>query len=171
MMAKLFNEHDQYTDVGWKLHYKLVEFFSEFLKENEIHDRDLVQMETAIGNAFAEAKGQNLYAFIKAAQKSFAVNRAYVSFPGFSSLYVRVAKRYINGEYVNTIDLAAITAEKPSHGAFKNLIKYLNHAFPEYGIYVESVLTERFKEGLLKLGFTSVGINNFYFPALKDNKK
>lgn len=79
---------------------------------------------------------------------------AWVVFEGFHEIYVRVGKRYIGDQLVDTIDLANLNAKNPGSGAFKNLVKYLEGTYPEYTIYVESVLTQRFCDGLLRMGFT-----------------
>ena len=77
---------------------------------------------------------------------------AYVKEPGFSSLYVRIAKRYIDGEMQTTIDLANMTASRPGKGAFTKLVERLR---AQYGliIYVECVLNPRFEAKLVRMGF------------------
>jgi hypothetical protein len=79
----------------------------------------------------------------------------YVDHPGWASLYVRVTKRIINHQVVDpVIDLANIAAEKPGNGAFRKLVSDLRERYPQATLFVESVLGERFKDGLLRMGFT-----------------
>ena len=82
--------------------------------------------------------------------------REYLEHPDFSTLYVRVTTRYINNQYVKTIDLANLEAKNPGNGSFKKLVNYLLDKYPEYTLYVECVLTERFQKGLIKMGFTKI---------------
>lgn len=92
-------------------------------------------------------------------------SRAWVEHNGFKSMYVRVTKRYINGNLIDTIDIANIEAEHPGNGAFRNLILHLTNSWPQYIIYVESVLEDRFRQGLLRMGFKQVeNIFNYYLP-------
>lgn len=93
---------------------------------------------------------------------------AWVNCDGFSGMYVRVNERSINGEMLKIIDLANIKAKEPGKGTFRRLISHLTKSWPEYTIHVESVLSERFKDGLIRMGFKNTTIpNNFYLPKLK----
>lgn len=78
---------------------------------------------------------------------------AYVNEPGFEALYIRKAKRIINGNLIATIDLANITAECPGNGAFTRLVDRLCRDYPWHVLYVESVLTHRFAKKLEVMGF------------------
>jgi len=77
---------------------------------------------------------------------------SYVREPGFESLYVRIAKRYIDGEMQTTIDLANMTASKPGNGAFTRLVERLRD---QYGfvIYVECILNPRLSVKVKRMGF------------------
>lgn len=100
---------------------------------------------------------------------------AYVSFPGFSHLYVRFTKRYIIG--VNRVvspvlDLANIEARKPGQGAFTLLFNHVRTTYPSMWIYVECVLNQRFEEKLLKMGFKLEQPNltpSYYMPPAKED--
>jgi hypothetical protein len=87
----------------------------------------------------------------QALAKSLPAN-AYVKEPGFDSLYVRVARRHINGELQTTIDLANMTASKPGNGVFTKLVERLK---AQYGliIYAECVLNPRLAAKLIRMGF------------------
>ncbi len=87
-------------------------------------------------------------------------NCQWVKFEGFNSLYVRHGKYLVYGEFEKTIQLANITATNPGNGAFKNLVDYLQKNFDE-SIIVESVLSEQFATGLLRMGFTEFSTSNF----------
>lgn len=88
---------------------------------------------------------------------------AYVRHPGFSRLYVRSTRRF----GAEVIDLANLEAEIPGNGAFTALVAHIRTTYPDLGIYVECVLTERFGEGLLALGFSPchVGLSFCYYLA------
>jgi hypothetical protein len=99
---------------------------------------------------------------------------AYVDFPGFDALYVRVTSRYIRGEWYDAVDLANLNATKPGNGAFTALFEHLKQHYPNLGIYVENVQIKRFAQGLLRLGFQVVSENrlewdgtplSFWFPG------
>ena len=93
---------------------------------------------------------------------------AYVTEPGFSSLYVRLSERYIDGRVQHPVlDLANLSAKKPGNGSFKKLIARLRTDRPELGLFVECVQTERFAQGLLKMGFRDVGLQCYWMPPLK----
>lgn len=88
------------------------------------------------------------------------VNRSYVDFDGFDSLYVRNGWYSVNYEIIQeTIQLANLTASNPGNGAFKNLVAYLQENFSGIPIIVECVHTEKFATGLLKMGFKQFNIN------------
>ncbi len=88
---------------------------------------------------------------------------AYVQHPGFSYLYVRSTQRF----GVETIDLANLEAEVPGSGAFTQLVNHLRSAYPDLGIYVESVLNTRFIRKLTAMGFArcDVGRSICFFLA------
>jgi len=96
---------------------------------------------------------------------------AYVRHPGFKHLYVRHTQRYIHGEIASpTLDLANIEATHPGKGAFTKLHKHLRQMYPEYWLYVESVMNPRFEKKLLALGFTQVDVGLspcFYMPSVQ----
>lgn len=77
----------------------------------------------------------------------------YVKRKGFLDLYVRVSRRLIDGELRETIDLASINARSPGRGCFKKLVADLREKHPEVVLYVECVLSDRFAEGLERMGF------------------
>jgi hypothetical protein len=114
----------------------------------------------------------NLDEFIAVASKKSYASNAYVDEPGFSALYVRLTKRYINDNFINTIDLANIAAENPGDGAFTRLVKRLKKQHPALTIYVESVLNPRFERKLLSMGFAEVpsyyGCHSYYLLPEKD---
>lgn len=91
-------------------------------------------------------------------EKSFPGGRgnAYVTFPGFTTLYVRVSRRYIDGELVRTIDLSSLEARHKGKGSFRKLFSHLISKWPDVTIFVENVLTNQFSDGLLRMGFKEV---------------
>lgn len=103
-----------------------------------------------------------LDAFItQALSKDWPAN-SYVKEPGFSSLYVRVAKRYIEGEMLTTIDLANMTASRPGKGAFTKLVERLSSQY-KLIIYVECVLNHRLIGKLVRMGFLQHNDSNSYY--------
>lgn len=80
-------------------------------------------------------------------------HRSFVFEPGWKVLYVRVTQRNLNGYVRPTIDLANLEATKKGTGAFRKLVAKLSSAYPGRTLFVESVQTERFLDGLLRMGF------------------
>jgi len=78
---------------------------------------------------------------------------AYVKYPGWKSLYVRVSQRIYNHEMLTVIDLANLEALKYGKGTFRNLVTHLQKTYPSTAIYVEQVQTTQFEEGLVRIGF------------------
>jgi hypothetical protein len=97
----------------------------------------------------------------QALEKSWPSN-SYVREPGFSSLYVRVAKRYIEGKMQTTIDLANMTAKRPGKGTFTRLVERL---MTQYGmiIYAECVLNPRLAGKLVRMGFVQHNDSDSYY--------
>jgi len=88
---------------------------------------------------------------------------------GELTVYMRVGPRYIDGvKHDRVIDIANVQAKHTGRGTFKKFVKFLRDTFPEYALYVESVLTDRFSDGLLRMGFTlsKVYSNCFYMLAV-----
>jgi hypothetical protein len=84
-------------------------------------------------------------------------NRAHLDQPGFSTLYVRYGERFIEGRRMKDfLDLASIEAVDPGRGAFKELVRTITENYPRISLYVENVLLEQFRAGLLRLGFKRV---------------
>ena len=94
----------------------------------------------------------NLDEFIAQAL-NHGMRNSYVDEPGFDTLYVRVATRFLDGQRMKTIDLAVIGASVPGGGAFTKLVARLREQYPTMTIFVESVQTERFRDKLREMGF------------------
>lgn len=112
----------------------------------------------------------NLKEFIKKASEGNRIaSRAHLEEPGFSELYVRYTKRYINDAWVSPVlDLASIEVPTGQRckGRFTNLVKRIRKEYPELHLYVESVLTPRFEKKLEVMGFQNLGgiCPCFYMP-------
>jgi hypothetical protein len=107
-----------------------------------------------------------LDAFLAEAVQSWLPHRSFVSEPGWKILYVRVTRRALNGRLRSTIDLANLEATRKGKGAFRRLVAKLSAAYPDRTIFVELVQTERFLDGLLRMGFVRVDDgSNFRIPA------
>jgi len=74
-------------------------------------------------------------------------------------LFIRYTpRRYINGEFIPTIDIASVSVE-PKFQNKKVFTYYLNNIETEYqhiSIYVESILNSKFKDWLIKRGYQVV---------------
>lgn len=93
-------------------------------------------------------------------------SRAFVRHPKFRSLYVRFGPRFLGGvKHPRVLDIASIEARVYGRGAFTKLLETLKGR--GFQIYVESVLNERFKFKLLRLGFTEVGESYYLLCAEK----
>lgn len=91
-------------------------------------------------------------------------NNAYVTRPGFRSLYVRFAKRDVlkRRELTPVLDIANVEAVKPGKGFFTALIWHLTTYYPDLHVYVECVLNERFRRKLTEdLGFVLSSTSSF----------
>ena len=90
-----------------------------------------------------------------------SIRNSYVEEEGFSSLYVRIGPRYINGKkYNRVLDLANFEASDYGKGTFTNLVTRLRDTYPDLPLFVESVLNPRLPNKLLSLGFTYVPNSN-----------
>lgn len=84
--------------------------------------------------------------------------------PEWRTLYVRKGKRFINSVWSDpVIDLATLAARKPGRGAFARLIERLRTDYPTWGIYIENVLEEWFREKIRWTGFSEVDFENHCF--------
>lgn len=103
----------------------------------------------------------NLDQFIQQAQNGSPIKNAHIHEPGFSHLYVRYTRRYLDNKVcAPVLDIAAIEAQKKGKQAFTNLVNRIRNTYPQLYIYVENVLNPRFKNKLIKLGFIQVGTDN-----------
>lgn len=74
-------------------------------------------------------------------------------------IYIRYTpKRFINGNYISTIDIASITVneEYQNKGIFTNLLSNIENKFNKIPIYVESILNDDFKQWLIKRGYKNI---------------
>jgi hypothetical protein len=96
----------------------------------------------------------NIDQFIEAARDAWPHN-AWIKQPDFRHLYVRLSKRLLENQMIETIDLLTIEAQEPGNGAFTSLVAHLRKTYPKSAIFVENVLNDRFASKLLELGFKS----------------
>jgi hypothetical protein len=90
------------------------------------------------------------------------VKAIHLEHPEFDTLYVRHAKRIIDGKLVETFDIATVTASNPGAGAFTRLIEHLTQLNLGKPVYVESVINERLQRWLLRNYFTPCGYDCFH---------
>ena len=101
--------------------------------------------------------------FLTETKTDIMPQRSYVTEPGWNTLYVRHTWHYVEGTMRRTIDLATIEAEKPGNGTFKILVSKLCILYPQEIIYVESVQSTRFAQGLIRMGFKQIDdLPNYY---------
>ena len=102
------------------------------------------------------------------------IRNMWVREKGFSSLYVRLCRRYIHGNVVsNVLDIASVEASKPGNGAFTKLIERIRKRYPYLTIYIENVLNPRFAVKIMHLGFqrdntTPDELPSYFKPAPKE---
>lgn len=93
--------------------------------------------------------------------------RAWLCQPGFVAFYVRqsILAPLLSAPSRPTIELANLRAASPGQGTFKRLARELLSAYPMSYLFVESVLSERFRKGLLRMGFRAADQEGCYFVA------
>lgn len=106
--------------------------------------------------------------FVEQNRESLHAN-SYVIHPDFTELYIRMTKRLLSSKWYPCLDIARVMAKSKGEGAFKNLIFFIRSNYPKLAIYIESVLTERFATGLVKMGFTKFNQNCFYLLPLEES--
>jgi hypothetical protein len=93
------------------------------------------------------------------------VRNQWVAEPGFAGLYVRKGARYVLHErYENVLDIADVETEEKGKGTFKRLIERLRTTYPTMHLYVENVLFIRFGEGLERMGFQRLPVDDGHGP-------
>lgn len=115
-------------------------------------------------------KQPTLDEFIAAYGTRTYTSNAYVKEKGFKFLYVRMSPRlFREGPADPTLDLANLEARRPGKGTFKRLVTRLRQQYPHMTLFVESVMLQRFRDGLLRMGFKPVGADCFVLPVEKEN--
>lgn len=85
---------------------------------------------------------------------------SYIYHPDFYILYMwHGPMKILDIDYDNVVCIPNIKSRNCGAGAFKNLIYELSL----YNIYIENVLTDRFENGLSRLGF--IKVNNYRYPS------
>jgi hypothetical protein len=83
-----------------------------------------------------------------------SLRNQYIEEDGFQYLYVRKSFRRIQGEMIDKVfDIANVTSEESGKGTFTRFVNNFRKQYPEYTIYVESVLEKSFEKTLLNIGF------------------
>ena len=93
---------------------------------------------------------------------SMREGNSYVDHPHFSMLYVRkwTVPAVMDGEFwycTPTLTIANVLATTRNAGAFTRLVDFLSKK--DLAIYVENVQTERFANGLRRMGFKQVNLH------------
>lgn len=92
---------------------------------------------------------------------------AYVKEDGFKHLYVRIGRRYIDGETREPVlDIANLEASRPGKGAFTELIARPQEEYPDLVLLVECVLNVRFVKKLEEMGFERIDNTSEKAPTL-----
>lgn len=98
----------------------------------------------------------NVDEFIESNKGSRLTHNSYIEEPGFSTLYVRIGPRWLDGKIQrNVFDIARVDVVDRGKGTFTALVNRLH----QQGliVYVESVFHPRFLAHLEKMGFISLG--------------
>lgn len=91
-------------------------------------------------------------------QKGVGVN-AHVKEPGFTTLYLRVTRRYMGGvSYEPVLDIADVTVREDWRGCgiFTDLLDRIRETYPTLHLYIENVLNGRLQKHLERYGFAVV---------------
>lgn len=102
--------------------------------------------------------------------RPLGINR-YVTHDDFSLLYVRMTSRYVAGILQTPcLDIANIEAKAPGTGGFTRLFGVLRERYPQLHLYVECVLSPRFGQHLMKLGFIKLhprlhGCGSYFYSS------
>lgn len=92
-------------------------------------------------------------------EKGKSTKRPINQYVGDDSLnaYLRVTKRYINGEQVNTLEIANVTVDEDmqGRGVFKKFLEIIEHLGKKYDrlVYIESVLNDFLIDKLPTYGY------------------
>ena len=87
--------------------------------------------------------------------------------PEFSGLYVRKSRMiyFHKGDRRDKknlsekiIQLSNLAAKEPGKGAFTRLLAHIQETYPDYVVYVENVLEDRFARHLKKIGFVEISL-------------
>lgn len=81
-------------------------------------------------------------------------HNAYVDEPGWRFIYMRKARRMLDGQQRDTIDLANFEVLERGKGTLKALIERLRRDYPDHALYVDRVLNDRLANSLPAMGFT-----------------
>lgn len=77
--------------------------------------------------------------------------------PGFDVLAAEVVKRYVDGRRCQVLMITDVFATVPGQGSFWRLVVGFRAVWPGMPIVVVNVATERFKAGLVRMGFRECG--------------
>jgi hypothetical protein len=92
------------------------------------------------------------------------------------NIYIRITNRYINGKFVNIIDLSTIEIEESfrNKGYFTKFLIYVELIATEYNrlIYVESILNSILMDFLLNRGYLVANMDTYslYKPMAFTNR-
>jgi hypothetical protein len=90
---------------------------------------------------------------------SNVASRMHIKEPGFDVLYVRLARRCIDGvAHKPVLDIAdaAVQTTHRGRGVFTDFLDRVRDQYPALHLYVENVMEERFQKHLERYGFTVV---------------
>lgn len=79
-------------------------------------------------------------------------------------IYIRKSKRYYKGQILDFFDFATIEATETGQGLFTKILNEFEKTYPDKNIFIESVITDRFKDTIKnKWGFEEFNDDsNFY---------
>jgi len=98
--------------------------------------------------------------FLKSSQRSLWISNDAIK------IYIRKSKRYYKGQLLDFFDFATIESTVTGKGLFTKILKDFETNYPDKNIFIESVLTDRFKNTIKnKYGFEESNDGNNFFKV------
>lgn len=89
-------------------------------------------------------------------ERSILPDRAWLDKDPSLRLYVRANRRRFYERTIRVLDIAQVEAHPTGTGRFGRLLDYLEELKPLGGVFIENVVEDRFREYLIRRGYTQV---------------
>lgn len=80
-------------------------------------------------------------------------------------VYVRRAYHLLGGKMRTVLDIASVTAEPTGTGRFTRFLEWIEDVQPFDGVYIESIVSERFENFFIDRGYIKVEYDNIPFQG------